>query len=102
MIRAVKAPEGDYITAADQLRLLPGAAEAIARLNAGGALVIVVSNQRGIALGRMSAADVDSATTYPIASLTASKNAVLAQAFVSYVLSPAGQAELTKVGFQAP
>ena len=55
----VKAPEGDYITAADQLRLLPGAAEAIARLNAAGALVIVVSNQRGIALGRMSAADVD-------------------------------------------
>jgi D-glycero-D-manno-heptose 1,7-bisphosphate phosphatase len=54
----VKAPEGEYITAPDQLRLLPGAAEAIRRLNETGALVIVVSNQRGIALGRMSPADL--------------------------------------------
>jgi molybdate transport system substrate-binding protein len=47
-------------------------------------------------------ADVDSATTYPIAALTASRNADLAQAFVAYVLSAAGRAELTKAGFQAP
>jgi molybdate transport system substrate-binding protein len=46
-------------------------------------------------------ADVNAATTYPIATLTASKNADLAKAFVTYVLSE-GRAELTKVGFQAP
>ena len=47
-------------------------------------------------------ADVNAATTYPIAALTASRNAGLAQAFVAYVLSSAGRAELTKAGFQAP
>jgi molybdate transport system substrate-binding protein len=39
---------------------------------------------------------------YPIAALKASKNASLAKAFVDYVLSPAGQAELTKAGFAKP
>jgi molybdate transport system substrate-binding protein len=47
-------------------------------------------------------AEVNAATTYPIAALTASRNAGLAQAFVAYVLSSAGRAELTKAGFQAP
>jgi molybdate transport system substrate-binding protein len=46
-------------------------------------------------------AAVNAATTYPIATLTASRNAGLAKAFVAYVLSE-GRAELTKVGFQAP
>ncbi|HYJ75757.1 MAG TPA: molybdate ABC transporter substrate-binding protein [Kineosporiaceae bacterium] len=46
-------------------------------------------------------ADVNAATTYPIATLTGSKNPDLATAFVTYVLSE-GRAELTKVGFQAP
>jgi molybdate transport system substrate-binding protein len=45
---------------------------------------------------------VNSATAYPIAALTASKNAGLAKAFVAYVLSAAGRAELTEAGFQAP
>jgi molybdate transport system substrate-binding protein len=39
---------------------------------------------------------------YPIAALKASKNANLAKAFVDYVLSPAGQAVLTKAGFAKP
>jgi molybdate transport system substrate-binding protein len=47
-------------------------------------------------------ADVDAATTYPIAALTASKNPALAKAFVAFVLSSRGRAELAKVGFQAP
>jgi molybdate transport system substrate-binding protein len=47
-------------------------------------------------------ADVNAATTYPIAALTESRNAGLAQAFVAYVLSSAGQAELRKAGFEAP
>jgi D-glycero-D-manno-heptose 1,7-bisphosphate phosphatase len=54
----VKAPEGDYITAPDQVRLLPAAAAAVRRLNDLGALVIVVTNQRGIALGRMTGEDL--------------------------------------------
>jgi molybdate transport system substrate-binding protein len=47
-------------------------------------------------------ADVNAATTYPIAALTASRNATLANAFVAYVLSSGGRAELAKVGFEAP
>ncbi len=54
----VKAPEGDYITAPDLVRLLPAAAAAVRRLNDLGALVLVVTNQRGIALGRMTAGDL--------------------------------------------
>ncbi len=45
----VKAPDGEYITAPEQVRLLPGAAAAIRRLNDAGVLVMVVTNQRGIA-----------------------------------------------------
>jgi molybdate transport system substrate-binding protein len=47
-------------------------------------------------------ADVNAATTYPIAALTNAKNTGLAQAFVAYVLSSAGQSELAKAGFEAP
>jgi D-glycero-D-manno-heptose 1,7-bisphosphate phosphatase len=54
----VKAAEGDYITAPEQVRLLPGAAAAIRQLNDLGALVVVVTNQRGISLGRMTADDL--------------------------------------------
>ena len=41
-----------------QLRLLPGAGEAVRALNEAGVLVLVVTNQRGVALGRMSLSDV--------------------------------------------
>jgi D-glycero-D-manno-heptose 1,7-bisphosphate phosphatase len=54
----VKAPEGDYITAPDQVRLLPAAAAAVRRLNDLDALVVIVTNQRGIALGRMTGDDL--------------------------------------------
>jgi len=39
---------------------------------------------------------------YPIATLKASKNAAIAQAFVDYVQSPDGRAVLTKAGFAKP
>lgn len=52
-------PEGSYVTAWAEFCLLPGVPEAIARLNRAGLRVIVVSNQRGIALGLYSAADVE-------------------------------------------
>ena len=52
------APEGEYITSASEIRLIPGAAEAIRLLNELPAKVVVVTNQRGIALGKMSEADL--------------------------------------------
>jgi D-glycero-D-manno-heptose 1,7-bisphosphate phosphatase len=51
-------PEGEYVTSPEEIRLLPGAAEAIRLLNEHPAKVVVVTNQRGIALGRMSEADL--------------------------------------------
>jgi D-glycero-D-manno-heptose 1,7-bisphosphate phosphatase len=46
-----KQPEGAYVTDWRQFEWLPGAVEAIARLNRAGMTVILVTNQRGIALG---------------------------------------------------
>jgi D-glycero-D-manno-heptose 1,7-bisphosphate phosphatase len=54
-----KMPEGSYVRAWSDFRVLPGAPEAVARLNRAGIRVIVVSNQRGIALGLYSSADVE-------------------------------------------
>jgi D-glycero-D-manno-heptose 1,7-bisphosphate phosphatase len=52
------AAEGDYIRSAEEIELLPGAAEAIRTLNQLPAKVVVVTNQRGIALGLMSEDDL--------------------------------------------
>ncbi|HEX4757217.1 MAG TPA: HAD family hydrolase [Terracidiphilus sp.] len=54
-----KMPEGRYVTSWDEFHILPGVPDAIARLNQAGLRVIVVSNQRGIALGLYSAADLE-------------------------------------------
>jgi D-glycero-D-manno-heptose 1,7-bisphosphate phosphatase len=54
----VKAPEGEYITTPEELELLPGAGEAIRMLNRARVPVVVVTNQRGVALGRMDGADL--------------------------------------------
>jgi D-glycero-D-manno-heptose 1,7-bisphosphate phosphatase len=53
-----KPPEGSYVLAPDQLRLLPGAGAAIRRLNQAGWRVVVITNQRGIARGLMSEDDL--------------------------------------------
>jgi D-glycero-D-manno-heptose 1,7-bisphosphate phosphatase len=53
-----KMPEGRYVTSWAEFHLLPGVAEAIAKLNRAGFRVVVVSNQRGISLGLYTAADV--------------------------------------------
>jgi len=47
-------------------------------------------------------ADQNVTTKYPIARIGASKNAATAQAFVDFVLSPAGQSILAGAGFAAP
>lgn len=56
-------PEGRYVTAWAEFRALPGVTESLARLRAAGLRIIVVSNQRGIALGLYSAADVEAIHT---------------------------------------
>lgn len=48
-----KMPEGRYVSSPDEFRFIPGVPEAIARLNAVGIRVLVISNQRGVALGIM-------------------------------------------------
>ncbi len=55
-------PEGEYVTSPAGLRLLEGAAEAVRLLNEHPAKVVVVTNQRGIALGKMSEADLERVT----------------------------------------
>jgi D-glycero-D-manno-heptose 1,7-bisphosphate phosphatase len=53
-----KMPEGSFVTSWSEFRLLPCVAEAIGRLNCAGLRVVVVSNQRGIALGLYTTEDV--------------------------------------------
>ena len=55
-----KMPEGQWVTKLADLHVLPGVPQAIARLNLARMRVIVVSNQRGIALGLFSPGDVES------------------------------------------
>jgi D-glycero-D-manno-heptose 1,7-bisphosphate phosphatase len=54
-----KMPEGVYVTGWAQFDWLPGAEEAIGRMNRSGLTVILVTNQRGIALGKLSDADLN-------------------------------------------
>lgn len=49
----VQAPPHQYITRWEEFRFLPGVPEAIRRLNEAGYLVLIVSNQRGVARGMM-------------------------------------------------
>jgi molybdate transport system substrate-binding protein len=46
--------------------------------------------------------DQNVTTTYPIAPISGSSQSATAQAFVAYVLSPAGQGVLSAAGFAAP
>lgn len=54
----VKAPEGDYITTPERFAFLPGAEEAVRLMADTGWKVLVVTNQRGVALGRMTMDDL--------------------------------------------
>ena len=51
-------PEGDYITRWEDFHILPGVAEGIALLNHAGFSVIVVTNQRCVAKGQLSEANL--------------------------------------------
>ena len=50
--------DGGFVTRWEQCEVLPGVEDAIARLNLSGCKVIVVTNQRGVALGVCTHADV--------------------------------------------
>jgi D-glycero-D-manno-heptose 1,7-bisphosphate phosphatase len=54
-----KPARGTYVSRVQDFALLPGVAEAVAALNRSGRTVIVVTNQRGIALGLYSQDDLD-------------------------------------------
>ena len=77
----VGAAEGDYVRSPHDVRLLPGAGEALGRLTAAGIPVAVVTNQRGVALGAMTRDDVDRVDAR-IGELLASHGAVVAGWFV--------------------
>jgi len=55
----VKAPDDDYVRRPEHVRLLPGVADGVRRLNDAGLRLVVVSNQRGVARGLMTADDLD-------------------------------------------
>jgi D-glycero-D-manno-heptose 1,7-bisphosphate phosphatase len=60
-----------YLHEPDKVRLLPGAAKAIKRLNEAGFLVVTTSNQSGIARGYYTAVDYEAVQAHLSALLTA-------------------------------
>jgi D-glycero-D-manno-heptose 1,7-bisphosphate phosphatase len=54
-----KAPEGEYITRWEDVKFLPGVAEAITQLNQAGWQVIIISNQRCVAKGLVSIPELE-------------------------------------------
>lgn len=56
----LKRPEGQYVSDWKYFHILPGVINSIARLNRLGYKVIVISNQRGVALGYYTMQDLDS------------------------------------------
>lgn len=55
----VKPPEGEYVRRWEEFRFLPGVADWIRLANALGYLVVVLTNQRGVARGLVSPEDLD-------------------------------------------
>lgn len=58
-----KLPEGEYVARWSDVEILPGAEAAIAALHRSGRRVLVVSNQRGVALGYYTREDVEKLQT---------------------------------------
>ncbi len=54
-----KRPEGEYVTRWSEFEWLPGSVEAVARMNRAGLTLILVSNQRAIALGLLDEAELE-------------------------------------------
>ena len=58
-----KAPEGQYVTRWEEMEFLPGVHEAVRLLNQAGFFVVVVSNQRCVAKGLITTAELESMHT---------------------------------------
>ena len=54
-----KAPAGEYITNWQAFELLPSVLEAAAKLHRAGYLLFVITNQRGVATGKIRESDLD-------------------------------------------
>jgi D-glycero-D-manno-heptose 1,7-bisphosphate phosphatase len=67
----VKAPEGDYVTGWERFQFAPGALSGLVLLAGLNVPVVVVTNQRGIALGRFSEADLELIHTNMLAAVAA-------------------------------
>jgi D-glycero-D-manno-heptose 1,7-bisphosphate phosphatase len=55
-----KPPEGQYVTRWEQIEILPGVVEALTAFNRSGFSALVVSNQRCVAKGLLTSAELDS------------------------------------------
>lgn len=66
-----KQPPSTYVTTPDELEVLPGVGAAVRRLNEANYLCIVVTNQRGIGRGLMTASDLEAVHAKLIAELAA-------------------------------
>jgi D-glycero-D-manno-heptose 1,7-bisphosphate phosphatase len=65
-----KPPPGEYIRSWCEFVIIPAVVDWIRLFNALGLLVVVVTNQRGVALGRMAQADVDEIHTRMVEELS--------------------------------
>ena len=54
-----KAPEGSYVTSWEEFEFLPGALQGLGLLGRSPMSIVVVTNQRGIARGRMTEGDLE-------------------------------------------
>ena len=66
--------DSHYVSSTQEVRLIPGSADAIAALNAAGWVVVVVTNQSGVARGMFTTETVEAVHTH-IAELLAERGA---------------------------
>ena len=59
VINRKAATEDDYITRWEQMEILPGVTEAVARLNRAGFSIYIVTNQRSVAKGLVTVAELE-------------------------------------------
>jgi len=81
---------GQYITSPEQVSLLPGAADAIARLNDNDYSVVVVSNQQCVGLGLLTQAGLDAVSDAVREAVCAASGGIITDFFYCPHLKDAG------------
>jgi len=84
-----KPKEGEYITSWGDFHILPGVAEAIALLHGAGYMVVVVTNQRCIAKGLITAAGVEAMHQQMVDSLASAGAVIDAAYYCPHEMEPA-------------